>query len=466
MEEAHMNSIKLLIIEDDETLRAQMKWGLAGEHEVLLAGDRPTAVELFRNERPHVVTLDLGLPPEPAGVMEGFRALAEILEHDPLSKVIIVTGREEKEHALEAIGRGAYDFLAKPVQLDELKVIIRRAAHVSRLEREHHELQRRSGQVPFEGMLGTSPQMEAVFETIRKVANTDASVLITGESGTGKELTGLAIHLRSARRDRPFVVINCGAIPETLLESELFGHEKGAYTGAHVQRKGRLELAHGGTLFLDEIGEFPPHLQVKLLRFLEEQRVERLGGREHIQVNVRVLAATNRDLNQALRKGHFREDLYYRLAVVTISMPPLRDREGDIALLAKAFLKRYASESKNQVKGFTPKAMRTLEDHGWPGNVRELENRIKRAVILAEGAKITPQNLELTSPFSKYEGQGLREAREALDRELIQQALGRNKGNLTRTASALGISRPTLYELMQKLGIKRKTPHGSEDLTN
>jgi len=303
--------------------------------------------------------------------------------------------------------------------------------------------------------LGTSPQMEQVFETIRKVSTTDTPILITGESGTGKELAAMAIHTRSARRDGPFVVINCGAIPETLLEGELFGHEKGAYTGAHVQRRGRVELAHGGTLFMDEVGEFPPHLQVKLLRFLEDKRVERLGGREQIQVDVRVLAATNTEMTQALRSGRFREDLYYRLAVVRISMPPLREREGDIPLLARAFLQRYSSQNKSRIDGFTPKAMQALQTHTWSGNVRELENRIKRAVILAEGTKVTPQDLELTSPYAKYERQSLREAREALDTELIQRGLSRNRGNLTRTATDLGISRPTLYELMDKLGIKR-----------
>jgi two-component system NtrC family response regulator len=439
---------------------------LTGDHEVYVAGDRPTALEVFKRERPPVVTLDLGLPPETAGVEEGFRTLENLLENDPLSKVIILTGRKEKEHALEAIGRGAYDFLTKPVDLDELRVIIRRGVHVAQLERECRQLQSRIGQEPFEGMLGTSPQMAHVFDTIRKVADTEASVLITGESGTGKELAALAIHLRSARRNGPFVVINCGAIPETLLESELFGHEKGAYTGAHVQRRGRLELAHGGTLFLDEIGEFPPHLQAKLLRFLEERRIERLGGREQIPVNVRVVAATNTDLNQALSAGRFREDLYYRLGVIMISMPPLREREGDIELLAKSFLQRYAAEAQTHVNGFTPKALRALVNHTWSGNVRELENRIKRAVILADGKKVTPKDLELTSPYAKYDGQSLREARDSLDKALIQQALVRNKSNLTRTASDLGISRPTLYELMDKLSIPRSQKSAANNHSN
>ena len=451
-----MNKFKLLIVDDDTDISSQMKWGLIGDYDVFVAGDRPGALDIFKKECPAVVTLDLGLPPQAGGVEEGFLALAEILEHDPLSKVIIITGRDEKEHALAGIGGGAYDFLTKPIQLDELQVIIRRAIHVSRLEHEHSELQKQSGSESFEGMLGTSPQMQEVYEMIRKVATTDASVLIVGESGTGKELAALAVHRRSARKEGPFVAINCGAIPETLLESELFGHEKGAFTGAHIQRKGRIESAHGGTLFLDEIGELPFQLQVKLLRFLQEERIERVGGRQEIVVDARVLAATNTDIDQALRDGRFREDLYYRLRVVAISMPPLREREEDILLLAKAFLQRYASGAKKRIKGFAPQAIRAIETHAWPGNVRELENRVKRAVIMAEGVKITPADLELSSRYAKYEGQGLKQSREALERDLIQQAMARNKGNLTRTASELGLSRPTLYDLMDKLGIARK----------
>jgi len=451
-----MNKVKLLIVEDDNDVATHMKWALINDYEVFLAQDRSSALAIFKKERPAVVTLDLGLPPQPDDVEVGFLALAMMLEHDPLSKVIIITGRDEKEHALAAIGQGAYDFLTKPVQLDELQVIIRRAVHVSRLEREHRDLQKRLGGDSFEGMLGTSVQMQKVFEMIRKVATTDTPALIVGESGTGKELAARAIHLRSARREGPFVVINCAAIPETLLESELFGHEKGAFTGAHIQRKGRVELAQGGTLFLDEIGALSLQLQVKLLRFLQEQRVERVGGREEIVVDARIVTATNTDLDQAIIEGHFREDLYYRLRVVVIRMPSLRERDGDIPLLAKAFLQRYASEAKKRIVGFTPQATHAIELHGWPGNVRELESRLKRAVIMAEGTRVTPADLELGSPYGKYEGQGLKEAREALERELIQRAVTRNNGNLTRTALELGISRPTLYELMDKLGLGAK----------
>ena len=450
-----VNRNKLLIIEDDAELSTQMKWGLSQEYRIFTAGDRSGALEIFKKEQPLVVTLDLGLPPDPAGVEEGFRALDTILEHDFLTKVIITTGRSEKEHALAAIGRGAYDFLTKPIQLDELQVILRRAFHIAQLEREHQELQKRVGNEAFEEMLGTSPQMQKVFEVIRKVANTDMPVLIVGESGTGKELAARAIHSQSGRQEGSFVTINCGAIPESLLESELFGHEKGSFTGAHIQRQGRIEAAREGTLFLDEIGEMPPHLQAKLLRFLQEQRIERVGGREEIFVDTRVLAATNVDLTEVLRKGQFREDLYYRIGVVVIPMPSLRERDGDILLLAKSFLQRYSAENNMQMRTFSPQALRAIERHSWPGNIRELENRIKRAVIMADGKKVTPADLELISPYAKYADQDLKEARRALEMDLVHRALTRNKGNLTRTASELGISRPSLYDLMDKLGIKR-----------
>jgi two-component system NtrC family response regulator len=450
-----MEKDKLLIIEDDEDLRKQMKWGLSKDFEVFTAGDRPSGLEIFMKENPSVVTLDLGLPPDPAGVEEGFHVLSDILEHAPLSKVTVITGRNEKEHALSAIEQGAYDFLAKPVQLDELRVILSRALYLSKLEREHRELQEQIREDSFEGMLGTSPQMLEVFNSIRKVATTDAPVLIVGESGTGKELAAQAIHRRSARKDKPFIAINCGAIPENLLESELFGHEKGAFTGAHIQRMGRIELAKNGTLFLDEIGELPGHLQVKLLRYLQEQRIERVGGREEISVDARVIAASNTDITQAIKQGNFREDLYYRLGVVVISLPPLHEREADVPLLATALLRKYATEHQTKISGFTSQALRVIERHRWPGNVRELENRIKRAVIMAEGRKVTPADLELSSPDTRYNGLGLKEAREALEKDLIKQALDKSNGNITRAAEELGVSRPTLYELMDKLGIER-----------
>src|SRR4030043_553783 len=442
---------KFLIIEDDEAIRTQMKWALAQDYEIFLAEDRPCALEIFIKERPPVVTLDLGLPPYPGEVKEGFLVLTEMLSQDRLVKVVIITGQGEKDHALKAVGEGAYDFFCKPIQIEELKVVLSRAFYVSRLEREHQQLKKRLSGDSFEGMLGTSPQMQEVFSSIREVATTEVPVLIVGESGTGKELVAKAIHRNSSRKAYQFVVINCSAIPENLLESELFGHEKGAFTGAHIQRKGRFELAHGGTLFLDEIAELSMALQVKLLRFLQEQVIERVGGREQIKVDPRVLGATNRDLKKALKDGTFREDLYFRLGVITVSMPLLREREGDILLLANAFLLRYAAENKKKLTGFNPQAITAIENYSWPGNVRELENRVKRGVIMAEGVKITREDLELTSPYAKYEGQGLKEAREGLERELIEKAIAKNKGNLTRAAAELGISRPTLYELMEKL---------------
>ena len=447
---------KLLIVEDDESIRTQMKWALSQDYEVLLAEDRPSALEIIRKKRPAVVTLDLGLPPYPTDVTEGFAALSDILVHDALIKVIIITGRAEREHALKSIGQGAYDFFYKPIQIDELKVVLHRAFHVSGLESEYRRLRKQLPIESFEGMLGTSPRMQEVFSTIRKVAATDVPVLIEGESGTGKELVAQAIHLRSLRTENPFVVINCGAIPETLLESELFGHEKGAFTGAHIQRKGRLEMANGGTLFLDEIGELPPSLQVKLLRFLEESRIERIGGRERILIDARVLAATNRNLKEEIEKGSFREDLYYRLGVVTISLPALRDRREDILPLANAFLQRYAHENNKNVAGFNEQATDALMRHSWPGNVREVENRVKRAVIMAEGKKATPEDLELAASSGKYEGKGLKEAREGLERDFIKRALTKSKGNVSQAAADLGISRPTLYELMERLGIRKE----------
>src|SRR5262245_11080499 len=339
---------KLLVVDDDPNARTQMKWALAKDFELFVAQDRPSALAVFRKEHPAVVTLDLGLPPDAHGVEEGFRTLRELLKEDALTKVIIATGQDEHQYALEALEQGAYDFFRKPVQFDELKVLISRALHYYHLEQERRALHQPAPQEAFEGMLGGSPPMQEVFAAIRRVAATDASVVISGESGTGKELVAQAIHRHSQRRAGPFIAINCGAIPENLLESELFGHEKGAFTGAHTQRKGRIELAKGGTLLLDEIGELPLALQVTLLRYLQARQIERIGGRTPIAVDVRVLAATHVDLGQALQAGQFREDLYYRLHVVDIVVPPLRQRAQDTLVLAKAFLHRYAAESQRQ----------------------------------------------------------------------------------------------------------------------
>ena len=446
---------QILIVDDDEHIRTQMKWALAEDREVLLAEDREGALEIFRAHRPAVTLLDLGLPPHPGGPDEGLLTLNDILQEEATAKVIVISGQAEKENALAAIGQGAYDFMQKPIDVEELKIILNRAFHVARLEAEYKELEERVLMGPFEGMLGTSPQIQEVFGAIRKVATTDVPVLITGESGTGKELAARAIHQKSLRSSGPFVAINCGAIPETLLESELFGHEKGSFTGAHKQRIGRIEMAQGGTLFLDEIGELSAGLQVNLLRFLQEHCIERVGGRESIEVDARFIAATNKNIQKAIRNATFREDLFYRLAVFEIVMPPLRERLGDPLLLAKAFLSRYVAEQNKRIKGLNMNAQRAIEGYEWPGNIRELENRIKRAVIMAEGSKLTSQDLELSSETSVYAGVSLKDARQALERDLVEKALARNRGNMTRAAASLSISRPTLYELMEKLGIEK-----------
>ena len=446
---------KLLIVEDDEGLRTQMKWALASDYEVLIAENREEALAVFVAEHPPVVTLDLGLPPDPLGVSEGLRTLSDLALQDTLANVIVITGRGEKEHALKAVDLGAYDFFCKPVDIDELKVILRRAAYLHQLELENRRLRSGFQDNAFEGMLGVSPQIQGVFSAISTVATTDASVLVEGESGTGKELAARAIHNLSPRKNGPFVAINCAAIPENLLESELFGHEKGAFTGAHALKKGHIELANGGTLFLDEVGDLPHGLQAKLLRFLQDQKLMRVGGRKEIQIDVRVLAATNVDLKAAIKEGRFREDLYYRFGVVVISLPPLRDREGDVGFLAQSILNKYTLETKKKLTSFSPQAMRLIESHNWPGNIRELDNRIKRAVIMADGPSITPGDMQLDSEYSKYSSMNLREARETLEKELIQRALAKHKGNVTQASAELGVSRPTLYELMDKLGIQR-----------
>jgi two-component system NtrC family response regulator len=448
-------NLKLLIVDDDDEIRTQMKWALAKDYEILVADNRGSAVEIFQKELPSVVLLDLGLPPQPGNPEEGLAALSELLALNRLAKVVIVSGQGEKEVALRAIGAGAYDFLCKPVEMDELKFLLTRCFHVARLEQEYREMQQLLQGDAFEGMLGTSPPMQVVFDTIRKVAITDAPVLILGESGTGKEMAARALHEKSSRKNGPFVAINCSAIPETLLESELFGHEKGAFTGAHVQRKGRIETASGGTLFLDEIGEIPLPLQVKLLRFLQEQQIQRVGGRQDIQLDVRVIAATNADLKKAMSSGNFREDLFYRLAVVQIIMPPLRERENDIHLLAQSFLQRFAGQVKKTGLTFDRVAIRALTSHRWPGNVRELENSVRRAVIMAEGKHLTVQDLELVSATNNGNVGTLKEAREAVEREMIERGLRKHSGSITAAAAELGISRPTLYELMEKLGIAK-----------
>jgi len=446
---------KLLIVDDDAEIRTQMKWALSADYDLVLVEDRAGAVESFKSNTPSVTLLDLGLPPTPNGIEEGLATLSELLGIDHQAKVIIISGQGEKKNAMEAVGAGAYDFLCKPVDLEELKLILRRCVYVLDLEKEYRAMQQKLRDDLFENMLGHSSQMHGVFSFVRKVAATDAPVLLLGESGTGKEMAAMAIHRRSSRKDGPFIAINCNAIPENLLESELFGHEKGAFTGAHMQRKGLMETAGGGSLFLDEIGELPPPIQVKLLRFLQEQRFQRVGGRQEIQIDTRVIAATNADLKEEVAEGKFREDLYFRLAVVVIKLPPLRDRGDDVELLSREFLQQFAVQCDKTGLKFAPDAVRAIRAHAWPGNVRELQNRVKRAVIMAEEKRITAADLELVDDTEIVRAATLKEARENIERELIEQALKKYSGKITSAASELGVSRPTLYELMEKLGISK-----------
>ena len=451
--QANLMRPKLLIVDDDEEIRTQMKWALTADYEISLAEDRVTALETFRTVRPAVVLLDLGLPPRPGTPEEGMEILSLLLTLDRQVKVVIVSGQGEKENALRAIGSGAYDFLCKPVEMDEVKFLLKRCFHLVQVEKEYTEVQRLLPTETFEGMQGNSPRMQPVFEVIRKVATSDAPVLILGESGTGKEMAARAIHQRSPRKNGPFVAINCGAIPETLLESELFGHEKGAFTGAHMQRKGRIETANDGTLFLDEIGEIPMALQVKLLRFLQEQTIERIGGRQEVEVNARVVAATNVDLKKAMAANKFREDLYYRLAVVQVTLPPLRQRDSDVRLLAQFFLNRFAAQANKPAMAFDQDALRALNKHTWPGNVRELENCIRRAVIMADGRRITARELELNAADANPATVTLKQAIETVERQMLTQALNKHGGKIGPAAAELGLTRSTFYDLMGKLNI-------------
>jgi two-component system NtrC family response regulator len=451
-----MTKPRILIVDDDEEIRTQMKWALSENYEVVFAEDRPGALELFKTEQPDVTLLDLGLPPRPNKCDEGLAALSEFLAIDSGAKVIIISGQGEKQNAIQAVGAGAYDFLCKPVDMEELTLILRRCIYVVELEREYREMQKRTRPDVFEDMLGASSQMQGVFAFIRKVAGTTAPVLLLGESGTGKEMAAVAIHHRSPRSNGPFIAINCNAIPENLLESELFGHEKGAFTGAHMQRKGLLESAAGGTLFLDEIGDLPASVQVKLLRFLQEQTFQRVGGRHALHADARVIAATHADLKKAIASGKFREDLYFRLAVVVIKLPPLRERDDDVKHVAREFLHRYSAQSERKNLSFAPDALRAISSHAWPGNVRELQNRVKRAVIMAEGKRITAADLELDDSGEMVPSTTLKEAREQVEREMIQRALKKNSGKITPAAAELGISRPTFYELMEKLGLAKE----------
>ncbi len=444
---------KLLVIEDDEGLRRQLKWAY-DDWEVLAARNREEAIALLRAEEPLVATLDLGLPPDPDGTSEGFATLAEMLRLKPDLKVVVASGHDRRESAQGAIAGGAWDFYQKPVDIDELQMIVRRAFHVGALEQEIRRLAVGTGpgQGPFGALITAAPEMAKTLRTLERVAATQVSVMLLGASGTGKELLAKGIHAASDRADGPFVAINCAAIPETLLEAELFGHEKGAFTGAVKTVEGKIELAQRGTLFLDEVGDIPLALQVKLLRFVQERVIERVGGRRPIPVDVRIITATHRDLQAMVAEQSFREDLYYRLAEIPVSIPALAERTGDAALLARHFLKRFAAEMNPRVSGFAPDAVAALEAHGWPGNVRELENRMKRAVIMSEGKQVTAADLDLEAPQGDDGAAciNLRTVREAADRKAIRRAIARTGGNISGAAKLLGISRPTLYDLLKQ----------------
>jgi two-component system NtrC family response regulator len=442
---------KLLIVEDDPGLQAQLKWAYE-DFEVIVAGDRASALAALRSEEPAIVTLDLGLPPDPDGTSEGFAVLDEIMALKPDTKVIVASGHGARESALQAIAKGAYDFYQKPVDIEAIGLILRRALQLQEIETENRKLAAKAARDDrvLGRMITAAPEMVRVARTIERVANTNASVMLLGASGTGKELLARGLHEASDRAGGAFVAINCAAIPENLLESELFGHEKGAFTGAVKTTEGKIEMAGGGTLFLDEVGDIPLQLQVKLLRFLQERVIERIGSRTSIPVDTRIVCATHQDLETMIADGRFREDLYYRLAEIVVKIPGLAERAGDPVLLAKAFLARFAREMNPQVRGFAADALTAIDAWHWPGNVRELENRVKRAVIMADGKLVSASDLDLADPGEEAAiALNLKTAREKADRKVIRHALARSEGNISSTAKLLGISRPTLYDLLK-----------------
>ena len=443
----------LLIVEDDPGLQKQLKWSFDG-YEVLVASDRDAAVAMVRRHEPAVATVDLGLPPDPDGASEGLATLESILSLAPDTKIIMVTGNQDRANAVRAIGLGAYDFYQKPVDPEILGLIVERAFRLHDLQQENRRLALRQTESPVSGIITNDPVMQKLCRTIEKVAPSDVSVLLLGESGTGKELLARALHQLSPRTTKKFVAINCAAIPENLLESELFGYEKGAFTGAAKQTKGKVEFADGGTLFLDEVGDLPFSLQAKLLRFLQERVFERVGGREEIAVDVRVVCATHQDLATLIKEGRFREDLYYRLSEIVVNIPPIREREGDPTLLAHAFLEKFCKSQGRSFQGFSNDALQAIEAYRWPGNAREMENFIKRAVIMADGSQITQQDLGLNLTEAEIAPLNLRQVREEAERKALVRALGRVGGNMLQAAEVLGISRPTLYDLLNRHGIK------------
>ncbi|OOC11521.1 MULTISPECIES: PEP-CTERM-box response regulator transcription factor [Thioalkalivibrio] len=443
---------KLLIVEDDEGLRNQLRWCFDG-YEILEAEDRSSAMTEIRRHAPGLVTLDLGLPPDSANASEGLELLQEILAEAPGTKVIVVTGNDDRSNALKAVALGAYDFYIKPVESDLLRMIVDRAARLYALEAENRALALHSNS-PLSGLITSDPDMLKVCRMVERVAPSDATVLLLGSSGTGKEVLARALHDLSDRANERFVAINCAAIPENLLESELFGYEKGAFTGASRQTIGKIEHANNGTLFLDEIGDLPQSLQAKLLRFLQERKVERLGGRAEIPVNVRIIGATNQNLADLIRDGSFREDLYYRIGEIEIRIPPLKDRQGDASLIAHALLKQFAREQRKPHRGFTRDATDAIEAYDWPGNVREMENVVRRAVIMADGPLLTARDLGLDHLTEEAPSPRLREVRNSAEREAILRAMARSNQNIAQAADLLGVTRPTVYSLLDKLGLR------------
>jgi len=444
---------KLLIVDDDIGIQKQLKWSLA-DYEVVLADTRESAIAAVRRHEPKVVTLDLGLPPDAANASEGLAALKEILAIAPYTKVIVITGSDDREHALTAIEMGAYDFYQKPVDSDVINVIVSRAFAVSAIERENRNMRSIAGTDT--GIIGNSETMDRMRQMINRIAPTEITTLLLGESGTGKEVTAKAIHQVSNRQKKPFIAINCASIPENLLESELFGFEKGAFTGAHKQTKGKIECAQGGTLFLDEIGDMPFNLQAKLLRFLQEKIIERIGGRQEIPVDVRVVCATNQNLEEMVANKEFREDLFYRVSEITLDIPPLRDRDEDVLILAQFFLQQYAVDYKRNVKSFSSDAIQALKTHKWPGNIRELQNKVKSSVIMSTGVQVTSMDLGFFNADDvEYElSLNLRVVREQAETIAIQKAYALTDGNMSKTSQLLGITRPTLYSLVEKYGIQ------------
>ncbi|MQA36952.1 PEP-CTERM-box response regulator transcription factor [Rugamonas aquatica] len=448
-----MGKSKLLVVEDDTGLQKQLRWSLDA-YEVVVADDRESAMAQLRRHQPAVVTMDLGLPPDPDGAREGLALLQQMLAAAPDTKVIVLSGNQVREHALKAIAMGAYDFHQKPLDADTLSLVVARAFYLHTMQQENRRMLQIQSDSPLAGIISRDPGMLKVCRSVERVAPSSASVMLLGDSGSGKELIARGLHRLSARHDKRFIAINCAAIPEQLLESELFGYEKGAFTGAQRQTLGKLELAHGGTFFLDEIGDMALPLQAKLLRFLQERVIERVGGRHEISIDVRIVCATHQNLKSLADSGRFREDLFYRLSEIVLSIPPLRERVGDCALLAHHFKNKFCASESRSALHFSPEALAAIEAYPWPGNVREMENCIRRAVIMADGPQITPPDLGLPDSAEGEASVNLRQAREAAEYRVMVQALARVDGNIVKAAELLGVSRPTLYDLMNHHGLK------------